>query len=358
MPDPTGTFARRDLTLQEAYDQLYSFFQQSPIPTVFTRVSDRRIIDVNERAVQLIGYERKDLVGKTSAELGVWIVDEQLATAVEQLRDVKEHSSLEIEIRVRSGEVRTLLVSSVMVPYLGEPHILSFCTDITDRKRAEEKIRDLALRLTRAEEDERRRIAQILHDELQQLLYGIQMRMVATKQSGAGLNDQGLSECLPLINEAIEVTRRLTIDLSPPILNQPDLTEALYWLLFQMKEKHGLDTVLAATAPIRVQDPNIRVLLYQIGRELLFNVVKHAGTRKAYLDLYCQGDRFTMCVRDEGTGFDPDRLTGSPSMGLGLFSARERLSLIGGTMSIESTPGKGTRIVLQVKLSPSTGEMK
>jgi len=215
-----------------------------------------------------------------------------------------------------------------------------------------QQVRTLAIALTTAEQRERTRISQILHDHLQQLLHGAQMwaSLLATEDQESP--PEAPSRITELLRDAIETTRSLAVDLSPPVLRDEGLIPALEWLADRMHERHGLTVDLNVAQNLSVPEAELRDLLFRVTRELLFNVVKHAGVSTATVQVSSATDACTVEVVDEGTGFDPSRLgTHIDSENhFGLVSARERLSLVGGDLSIDTSPGKGTRVSVQVPL--------
>ena len=152
------------------------------------------------------------------------------------------------------------------------------------------------------------------------------------------------------LGTAIQTTRQLTVDLSPPILKNEGLTEALHWLVTQMAVTNHLQVTLQVIQPCTIQDEDMRVLLFQIVRELLFNVVKHAQTDQATIALTQEGNDCVIHVKDRGRGFDIAAIAAKPEKGFGLFSVRERLKLFGGDMEIQSTPGQGTQITIHAPI--------
>jgi signal transduction histidine kinase len=145
---------------------------------------------------------------------------------------------------------------------------------------------------------------------------------------------------------AVETARSLTADLSPPMLFTSGLAAALQWLGARMLELHGLNVVVVADAGAEPQGEGSRILIFQSVRELLFNVVKHAGVDEALVVLSrIDGARIQLRVEDAGKGFVQAHVP-APSGSFGLFSIRERLTHMGGTMRIKSAPGQGTRVTL------------
>ncbi|MCP1364876.1 PAS domain-containing protein, partial [Halomonas sp. BBD48] len=217
-----------------------------------------------------------------------------------------------------------------------------------------QEVRDLASKLTMAEQEERRRVSQVLHDDLQQLLYGLQMKVRLVQEQLVDSNDQQvqkpLTSTLSWIAQAIETTRQLTVDLSPPILKQEGLAESLEWLQRQMKQLHDLDVDLQTRNTPYTPDEDLRVLLFQVVRELLFNAKKHAGVNRVEVELDHTDEQICIRVSDSGHGFDPVAMEARQheQPGFGIISIRERLRLLGGSMKITSAPGAGTSILVTV----------
>src|SRR5690606_2959992 len=174
-------------------------------------------------------------------------------------------------------------------------------------ERSHRQVRALASALTLAEQRERRRIAQILHDHVQQMLYGIQMRTYLIKldmpEEVQAKMQEHLAEMETLLNEAIHSTRTLTVELSPPVLKSEGLGAALSWLATQMHKIHDLRVELDLRCVPRMPSEDLRVLLFQLVRELLFNVVKHAQSNQARLVLQETESELVLQVEDSGSGF-------------------------------------------------------
>jgi CheY-like chemotaxis protein len=242
--------------------------------------------------------------------------------------------------------------------------------EVTDRVLAERRIRDaneqlidraqqlgrLAEKLTFTEQHERQRLAQILHDGLQQILVAAKYQVALAARSQN--TNRELEQVTELIDDAIETSRSLTAELSPPILLKRDLLSALEWLARWMREKHQLDVRLIAREKLPPMGEGLLLLLFQAARELLFNVVKHAGVRAANITIDRLDGQILMTIEDKGSGFDPDQHHSERdhSGGMGLFSIGERLSYAGGSMEIDSAPGRGSRFKLVAPVSEVTAE--
>jgi PAS domain S-box-containing protein len=209
------------------------------------------------------------------------------------------------------------------------------------------QLSELAFNLTQVEIRERKRLAQFLHDDLQQLLVCAKLSVSTAMASTAEATPrEALEDATALLDQSIEASRTLTSEISPPILNEGDLAGVLDWAARWMREKHGLTVALHVEANVETR-LEVRVLVFQVVRELLFNVVKHAGVDRAELLLRRhEPGELTIVVSDKGKGFEPglahhpEKTTG----GFGLFSICERLQWIGGRCEIVSAPGRGTEV--------------
>lgn len=223
-------------------------------------------------------------------------------------------------------------------------------TRVAERRSAQ--LRALASELTQTEQRERRRLAHILHDSLQQMLVATKLQVGTLRQR---LTDDDIREALnqveDLLARSIAESRSLTVELSPPILYDGGLHRALEWLSRRMQTEHHLQVHLECDEGVEPSGDDVRAFLFQAIREFLFNTVKHAGVGEATIKVRrMSSDQACITVSDEGMGFDASNTKSEG--GFGLFSIRERLELLGGRLEIESSPGNGTRASLHVPLSP------
>ncbi len=329
----------------------------------------------NQRWTEYTGQTLEEAVGW--GWLDVIHPDHREKSAERYRRAVEEGERLEQMHRIRrhDGEYRWFLVRAepLLDDYGAVRHFFGSATDIHEQwmmleeleERVSERtreVRELSLTLTMAEQEERRRIARVLHDDIQQLLFGLHLRLDYLSGDMAELEEPELQEAFgearDWIDRAIEGTRELSVGLNPPVLKDEGLCEALRWLASQMRKQHQLEVDLRFEDEVAVDDEDARSLLFQTVRELLFNVVKHADVDEATVSLRREGDSLELQVSDEGAGFDPGQVRSSRShaTGLGLFSVRERIRLIGGEVSVDAAPGQGTRVRVTVPLdAPGNG---
>jgi PAS domain S-box-containing protein len=351
---------------------------------------DGRILDFNDLYSQMIGYSREELATLTYLDL-----------TPEQWRPVEESivrdqviprgfsDVYEKEYRRKDGtifpvELRTILSRDVS----GEPNgMWAIIRDITDRKHAEEALREsekqlrtlnetleqrvqekteevrrLASDLVIAVQQERQRISHVLHDDLQQRIYALQIQLKDLRDVLEGRADtiaQDVIQAETELHDILQLTRQISIDLSPPILPGEGLSHAISWLATQLWQRYGLAVEIDAKGIFELSNEELHVLLFNCVRELLFNIVKHADAHRAFVSLQWVDEILQIEVRDEGKGFNPDDFnlpSNDPTVeaSFGLPSIRHQLSLFGGYMDIKSEPGKGTHVVLTVPIAESS----
>ena len=241
------------------------------------------------------------------------------------------------------------------------PLVVSFVSDITRQRESEQKLRDyqdriqrMAFDATLTEERERRRIAADLHDRIGQSLALAQIKLTSIREAVTGTPRDGVDKAVELIAQSINDTRTLSFELSPPVLYDLGIKEALSWLIEEVEKRHGIQVELIDDGTEKPLDDTTAALVFRAVRELLMNVFKHAQSASATVSLQRTSDHFEVEVADKGAGFDPNATAPSFGGGFGLFSVREQISRLGGTVQIASAPREGTRVSLRVPLKLGT----
>ena len=256
-----------------------------------------------------------------------------LARSEEDLRDANVH--LEVANAALRRSNQTL-----------EERVDARTQDLTRRTA---QLQALALDLTRAEERERQRVAEVIHDHLQQLLSVARINLaVALEQATADPVRRSLADLDRALAESLDITRTLTVEISPAILRRSGLAAALRWLGRWYQGQFGLEVAVEIGSEVE-PDAETRVTLFRAARELLYNVVKHARVTRASVQLSRTVDgRARIIVSDDGAGIDPELLRAwdGSEEGFGLFSLRERLDALGGQFEVQSAPGRGASITI------------
>jgi two-component system CheB/CheR fusion protein len=245
----------------------------------------------------------------------------------------------------------------------GHPVVVAFVTDVTQRRRAEEEIHAYQVRLQHmafdaavTEERERRRLAIELHDWIGQDLALAKIKLTPLRGELAGEPRKAVDGAVELLEKAIDDSRTLVFELSPPVLYDLGLKEALAWLAEDVEKRHGLQIEVTDDGADKPLDDAAKAVVFRAVRELVMNVLKHAKAPAAKVSLRRADDHVQIDVEDRGVGFDPDTPSDQASRGgFGLLSVREQVGRLGGTLKIESAPRQGTRVSVRVPLRATNG---
>jgi PAS domain S-box-containing protein len=316
---------------------------------------------VNNAYAVMFGYANFQDMQPLDSHLSLFSPGERerlLAYGEARLRGDPIPVSYELDGTRKDGKVMHLVNTMRLIAWKGRPAFQITATDISERKRTEERLQDyqqqlrrLASEISLAEEKERRRIASELHDGAIQNMALAKIKL-GEFEKGLEPNRRGatLDEIRELLELSIHDARSLIFQLSPPVLYELGLGAAIEWLGEQFQARYGITCRIAAAQDEAPLDVDIEVILFQVLRELLVNVVKHANATRVDISFHRTGDRLSLQVCDDGDGFDAAAVvTGSGSGGFGLFNIRERLQLLGATFEIES--GTGTCITVTAPLA-------
>jgi signal transduction histidine kinase len=284
----------------------------------------------------------------------------------EAIRNGYQVRNIEHVVHGPYGLDRVLLIS--MIGIVENGHVLRFWgsgRDVTAMREAEHalsqhdsQLRALATEITLAEERARRKLASELHDGPAQNLAGMAMQLAEIKR---GIDDRGklqlLVEAEQILADATTQTRTLMLELAPPGLHESGLLEALRWLAERVAKQQRIAVTVEDDGSLKPLEDQVTVLLFQTVRELLQNVVKHARSKRATVRCSVADDVLTLDVLDPGVGFEVHAIDRLPTRqgGFGLFSIRERLKLMGGSIDIHSIVGEGTTVRIRVPLKPQHG---
>jgi PAS domain S-box-containing protein len=333
-----------------------------------------RWLKVPPTLCKLLGYTEAELLGHRFNE--VTHPEDIEADWSQCLRLIRgEIKSFDLEkryIRKDGGIVWVYINCSVVTDAQDKPvHFLTYIRDITDRKLNEEKLREyqeslrqLANELNTTEERERKRFAADLHDHIGQSLVLAKLELGRLGELASPLDENvrlSIERLDDTIDQALHETRSLTQDLSPQVLYAFGFDAALDWLAENMQERYDLVCHIEGGKQPSPLSGDAAVVAFQIVRELLINVIKHAGVKESHVYVTQRENVVVIHVEDQGKGFVPEELNlpRSHGGGFGLFSIRERLSLLGGSLAINSSPGKGTsaQIVIPVCTTDSAGAL-
>jgi PAS domain S-box-containing protein len=221
------------------------------------------------------------------------------------------------------------------------------------------QLRHLTHQILQAQEEERKTISRQLHDEIAQILTGINVHLAALTEA-ALIRPQDLKKRIgktkQLVTKSIDIVHRFARNLRPTLLDDLGLIPALRSFVKELAEEKGLRIYFTAFAGVEAFDISRRTVFYRIAQEALTNVARHAHARSATVRITKTTDAMRLEISDDGKSFSVDRMLSARQSGrLGLLGMRERVEMVGGRFAIESVPGKGTTVTAEIPLH-STGK--
>ena len=214
-------------------------------------------------------------------------------------------------------------------------------------ERHRQRLERLSRRLIEVQEEERRRIAHELHDEIGQVLTAVKINLQALQDaSEAPGSGSALEESIGIVDRALQQVRDLSLDLRPSLLDNAGLIPALRWYVYEQTRRTGVAVDLKIEPMEERLSPSVEIVCFRIVQEALTNVIRHARASHAQVELGLRSGELHLIVRDNGAGFDVPAMLVRASEGgsLGLLGMQERVQLAGGRIDIESRPGYGTEI--------------
>ncbi|MBH0179759.1 MAG: PAS domain S-box protein [Nitrospira sp.] len=324
---------------------------------------DQSISLFNQGAAKLFGYEPNEVLGHSidllipgrfrhdhTSHMDTFARSPESARRMALRREVfglrKDGSEFPAEASISKLTVGERTTFTVIV------------RDISDRLMTEHQLQSLTTQLMTAQEEERRRIAQELHDDINQRLALLAIDMGRVESNPAVTTDQArevtrsLALRLAVISDDV---RRMAYQFHPSILDDLGLTAALKQLADEWSVKTGIKVVVVQEELVDPLPRNIASCLYRVTQESLANIIKHAKTARVEIELTCGGQEITLSIYDSGVGFDLKEIQ-ARHPGLGLVNMRERARSVGGHFDIQSEPGRGTHITVQIPLSGAPHE--
>jgi signal transduction histidine kinase len=225
-------------------------------------------------------------------------------------------------------------------------------------RRRDEERSDILAKIITAQEEERRRIARELHDDISQTLTGLVMSLgsaEAIMDSDPSVARQSLESLRHLTSEAVENVRRLIRDLRPSLLDDLGLVPAISWYVENYLAPAGVKAKLETSDSDQRLSPTVEIALFRVVQEAITNIVKHAQAKTAYICLQVTPSAIVGSVEDDGKGFNVDSLHREKHVGVGLLGMQERIELLKGKLKVASEPGKGTRVQFEIPRQESGG---
>lgn len=360
------------LALEESRDRYVDLYEFAPLG--YLTLSRSGLIEaINLTGSVLLGEERKKLLQRRFARCVVAEDQELWQKHFLQAFQQGDKQVCELRLQRSDGTVFAASLNSLVTAGGAAATALRIAiTDVSERRQAladlqaaNQCLESLAIEqaahllrlageLTRAEQHERDRLYELLHDEIQPLLVSARLSLSSVSpRTTAGEGTRIASEACGHISQTLRIARSLSLQLSPPLLRERGLIAALEALCEWVRDNHRLTVAMDAEPGAEPSDMAERLHCFSAVRELLMNVVKHAQTGNAELTLQLDpADFLRIVVADHGRGFD----SAARVCGSGLSSIERRLSMFGGALKIDSRPGQGTVARLSMPLRSSTRE--
>jgi PAS domain S-box-containing protein len=326
-----------------AYDAIWSHDLEGNIQTA------------NKAAAKLSGYPVEEL---KRMNVKSFMGEESLTLAREVGRRLMQNLRVQLPYELRmirkDGSEAICMVSTNLVESDGEATgFHNIARDVSQEKRMQENLRYYLQQITRAQEEERKRIARELHDDTAQLLGSLSRQLDNFVRKNSCLDSSEVSFLKDLqaqLNRGVQGVHRFVQDLRPSLLDDLGLIPALRSLMKDLQEYDGIDSNLGVLGDEKRFPPEFESSLFRIIQEALNNIRRHAKATEATVVIDFSGDKVKVAISDNGQGFElAGRVDDLPRSGkLGLVGMQERARLLGGTLEVQSKPGKGTTIIIEV----------
>jgi PAS domain S-box-containing protein len=338
---------------EERYRELF----ENAHDAIWLHDLQENIVAANEALVRLSGYSLRELRDKKSSDL----IAEGCLDSVKETEDLLQrgeaigHLSEVTLIKKDKSEAAVQLSTN---PILRDGQLVAFqhiARDMTEEKRMRENLSYYLGELTKAQEEERNRIARELHDDTIQALVVLSRQLDNLVSSGKGFSKDRravLENLWQQTTSVLQDLRRLSQDLRPPMLDRLGLLPSLEWLASDVSQYSGIAIKPQVLGTERRMPPEAELMLFRIAQEALRNMWRHSQATEAELIVEFEVGRIRITVKDNGKGFDLPSSVGdlTRSGKLGLAGMRERARLLGGDIKIESEPGKGTSITVEAPI--------
>lgn len=337
-------------------------------PVAIWIVDDEQVVYANRAALHLFGVaDREHLVGQSIYTLLQASGHVPLRTHLHAITAVRNAPPAIVSgtLLRPDGQTREVDIATSALPDHGQTVLQMVIIDVTESQRqAREQsmhrveLRRLAASVVEAREEERRRIARELHDELGQRLTAMKMELFGLRKEIAGREEAGrhIASMLEMVDSTVAALRRIAADLRPLMLDDLGLNAAIEWLARDAARRLGMEVTVQLGTDDPPLAPGADIALYRMVQEALTNVARHANATDVRIELRQNAEELVLTVRDNGQGF-PDRSRRQDGR-YGLLGIRERAIMLGGRLDLDNPPGGGARITVHLPLRRASSQTK
>ena len=330
-------------------EQRYSTLIETANDVIFSLAPDGRIVALNRAFEKITGWPRSVWLGKSFTPL---IHPDEMAIAVERFYGVLQGKPPEVwQYRVRRANGQYIVGEFTLSRETKDGKaigVFGIGRDITERKQAEEALKNLSRKILQAQEEERRRISRELHDEVGQSLTAISVGLATLRNNGAaksGNFSRTIAGTQCLLEGTMETVHRFARELRPAMLDELGLLPALRSHVKNFSEHTGLRVHLNADSTAERLNSEQKIAVFRIAQESLTNVAKHARASRVTISLHPANDGICLEIADNGKSFRAGPGSAAKQkQRLGLLGMQERVRLVNGQFSVRPEPGRGTTV--------------
>jgi PAS domain S-box-containing protein len=346
-----------EAALRQSENKFSTAFQSSPYPLFISSLADGVILEVNNAFISLFEYTQVELIGYSDLDLSFWTDLQVRNVMVKQLNNLKQVKEMETELQTKSGGLLYCVFSAEVINLNGKECIINIIQDFTQRKQAEdevldsrERLRNLANRLEEIREDERIGIARELHDELGQALTGFKIDLIRLSENIPKLktNQDIVNTMVNNIDSTIDVIRKISSELRPPILDDLGLESAIEWATRRFSEQTGIKNSINIDCDDMVIDGARDTAVFRIYQEALVNIARHSNAKNIEVNVQIVDSVLEFVLKDDGVGITEVQIQDNKS--IGLIGMQERAAHIGASIYIKNAKSGGTEVSLSVPL--------
>ena len=316
-----------------------------------------RLLEVNQAYCRMSGYSEQELLAMSISDVEAQEIPSEVVARIRSIM-ARGEERFESRHRRKDGSIFPVEVSAqYKTPDGGQ--MIAFLRDITERKQADEalrehadRLRQLTRRLVEVQEDERKELARELHDRVGQNLTVLNinlniMRTILPSQANDELRTR-LADSEKLVESTTAAIGNVLSELHPPMLDDHGLAPALDCYARQFSARTGISVAVRGLESAERPAPEMEIVLFRIAQEALNNVLKHARASRVEITLGRSGSDYVMSVEDDGVGYDAAGERAAPHAGLGMVTMRERAQAVGGRFEVRAASGDGTRLTVRV----------
>jgi PAS domain S-box-containing protein len=349
---------KAELALFESQKNYKKLFNNAPLPQFIYDLNTFRFLEVNEAAINHYGYSRKEIFQMKTLDIRAKDEISRLLQYIGYLKSSEESMKAVWTHYKKNGQPIIVETSASLIEYQGHAAVMATMNDITEKIRLEEKITELKVseqkKITKAQinaqEKEREEIGRELHDNINQQLTTAKLYLDLAR-SNEEMRLDLIKKSESILNSCINGIRSLSRELVSPTLHADGLMEALNELIASYNVAGNFRIESSWTFDPEKIDAELSVALFRITQEQLVNITKYAGAKETCIALDMNEDAITLNISDDGIGCNPNKI----KPGLGLSNIKNRCELYNGIMHLDSAPGKGCKLMIQIPIENCHG---